>query len=202
MVKLIATVQPADNPITTNTHLKATFGCNDADSSALFASGWGFPINFSDHQEDLFMDETKFGRREVLTAGSAAAVGLSAVASATPAEAADPATAITDSLSDEHANLLTEAAASITEGDAVLLNKSLRNPDTPLPENLVELSIEDIQSLHAAFQQSHENTYDMSSLSPSLVGTAHADSACCCCTPASCCCAAAQSVPSRSRRIA
>lgn len=148
------------------------------------------------------MDETKIGRREMFTAGAVAAVGMTALATGASAQDADPGTIITDSLGDDHIGLLTDAAAAISEGDAVLLNRALRDPDAPLPESLAHLTTMDVQSLHAAFQSSHENTYDLGSLSPSLVGVAHASSACCCCTPASCCCAAAQSVPSRSRQIA
>jgi hypothetical protein len=151
------------------------------------------------------MSERKIGRREVLTAGSAAAIGVGAAATATPAaaQAADPSTPITDSLSEEQASLLTDAATALTEGDAVLLNKSLRNPDEPLPEALASLTTDDVQSLHSAFQGAHENMFELASLSPSMVGMAHAETkACCCCTPASCCCAAAQTVPSRSRQIA
>ncbi len=148
------------------------------------------------------MEEPKLGRRQVLTAGSAAAVGLSAMATATPAKAADPGTPIIDSLADEQIAMLTEAAKAISEGDAVLLNKAMRDPDAPLPSGLASLTHVDIQSLRTAFQTSHEQTYELSSLAPGLVSSARADSACCCCTPASCCCAAAQSVPSRSRQIA
>ena len=148
------------------------------------------------------MDDTKIGRREVFTAGAVAAVGMTAMATGASAQSADPGTSITDPLGEEHIKLLTEAAASITEGDAVLLNRSLRDPSTPLPDSLASLTTSDVQSLHAAFQAAHENTYDLGSLSPALVGVSHAGDACCCCTPASCCCAAAQSVPSRSRQIA
>lgn len=149
------------------------------------------------------MEDTKIGRREMFTAGAVAAVGMTVLPTGASAQDADPGTIITDSLGGEHIALLTDAAAAISEGDAVLLNRALRDPDSPLPESLVHLTTMDVKSLHAAFQSSHENTYDLSSLSPSLVGVAHAGGvSCCCCTPASCCCAAAQSVPSRSRQIA
>lgn len=149
------------------------------------------------------MDKANIKRRDVFVAGSAAAVGLATMTTSAKADhSADPSTPIHDSLGSEAAALLTEAARAITEGDAVRLNASLRDPDTPLPEHLQNLTHADIQSLHHAFQTTMEGTYDLSSLAPSLVATAHAGDACCCCTPASCCCAAAQSVDSRSRRIA
>lgn len=149
------------------------------------------------------MKDLTVSRRDVFVVGSAAAVGLVSMSGPAAAEhAADPNTSIHDSLSPTAAAMLTETARGLTEGDAVRLNRSLRDPDTPLPEHLQALSHQDIQSLHKAFQHTHEETYDISSLAPSLVAAAHAGDACCCCTPASCCCAAAQTVETRSRQIA
>ncbi len=149
------------------------------------------------------MEEHHINRRDMFVGGGTAAIGLAAMASPALANnVSDPATPIDDSLSEDAAALLTDAARALTEGDAVRLNASLRDPDSPLPEHLQNLTHADIQSLHLAFQTTHENTFELSSLAPSLVAAAHAGDACCCCTPASCCCAAAQSVDSRSRRIA
>lgn len=147
------------------------------------------------------MDNFVADRRKVLLGGALAAAGV-AVAGPAQAQTADPATPITDSLSSEHDALLTPAAARISEADAVLINHSLMDPSKDLPEELAQLTKEDIDSLIDAFHASAMSSYDMASLAPSLVGTSFAASCCCTCTPASCCCAAAQAAPSRSRLIA
>jgi len=105
-------------------------------------------------------------------------------------------------LKEEHTAHLTDAARQLTEGDAVQLNQHLRNPESALPDHLEHLTLNDVDSLHKAFQNAHMGVFDFASLAPGMVGTARAGDACCCCTPASCCCAAAQTSPSRSRRIA
>lgn len=160
-----------------------------------------YPRSYSNRRKT--MKEHTINRRDIFIGGTTAAIGLAAMASSAQANhSAMPSTPIYDSLSADAAGLLTEGARAITEGDAVRLNASLRDPDAPLPEHLKNLTHADIQSLHDAFQSTAESAYDISSLAPSLVASAHAGDACCCCTPASCCCAAAQSIDSRSRRIA
>lgn len=173
----------------------------------------------------------RVSRREAFKVGSTAAVGLAGAAVAGSAlsqnmtrrhEAAihlssDPATTpIWDSISDDHASLLTERARTLTEADAILIGYSMRNTHHELPQRLQSLSHEDLQSLHNAFEAHSVEMLGNSSLTPSAIPLAKADGSgsgnssnasngsnavtACCCTVCCCCCAAAQS-PSRSRAI-
>src|SRR5262249_238448 len=92
---------------------------------------------------------------------------------------------ITDLLNADERNMLTAAAKTISEADAMRLMVWLRSDQVKDPP--VNLSLKDVQSLNAAFDKMLKRT-------ASAIEGGQEGLACCCCTP--CCCSAA-SVPVR-----